>query len=97
MRDRILASPARNGLVAVLGEFLGTFMFLLFGFISAQTTVLNTRALDLDTSPEVATLAPLRLLYIAIAFGTALAVNVWIFYRVTGGMFNPAVSHDNTL
>lgn len=30
--------------------------------------------------------------YIAASFGFALAVNVWIFCRVSGGLFNPAVS-----
>jgi aquaporin related protein len=38
-----------------------------------------------------APLFPFSLMYIAASFGTALAVNVWVFYRVTGGLFNPAV------
>lgn len=78
---------------AVLGEFIGTFMFLFCGFVGVQTTVLNTPALDSgDKSPDIATLVPLRFLYISFAFGVGLAVNVWVFYRVSGGMFNPAVS-----
>jgi len=32
------------------------------------------------------------LLFAATSFGVSLAVNAWIFYRVTGGLFNPAVS-----
>lgn len=32
-----------------------------------------------------------RLMYISVAFGLALLVNAWIFYRVSGGLFNPAV------
>jgi len=32
------------------------------------------------------------LLYVALAFGFSLAVNVWIFYRISGGIFNPAVT-----
>jgi aquaporin related protein len=36
-------------------------------------------------------LRPFSLMYVAASFGAALAVNVWVFYRVTGGMFNPAV------
>lgn len=31
-------------------------------------------------------------LYIALSFGFSLAVNAWIFFRVSGGLFNPAVS-----
>ena len=34
---------------------------------------------------------PSILLYVALSFGFSLAVNVWIFFRVSGGMFNPAV------
>lgn len=33
-----------------------------------------------------------QLLYISLAFGFSLAVNVSIFARVSGGLFNPAVS-----
>jgi len=32
------------------------------------------------------------LLYVALAFGISLAVNVWVFYRISGGIFNPAVT-----
>ena len=31
-------------------------------------------------------------LYISLSFGFSLAVNAWIFFRVSGGLFNPAVS-----
>lgn len=31
-------------------------------------------------------------MYIALSFGFSLMVNVWIFYRISGGLFNPAVS-----
>jgi glycerol uptake facilitator-like aquaporin len=31
-------------------------------------------------------------LYRALSFGFSLAVNAWIFFRVSGGLFNPAVS-----
>jgi aquaporin related protein len=33
-----------------------------------------------------------NLLYIALSFGFSLAINAWIFFRVSGGLFNPAVS-----
>lgn len=35
---------------------------------------------------------PSQLLYIALSFGFSLCVNAWIFFRVSGGLFNPAVS-----
>ena len=31
-------------------------------------------------------------LFISMSFGFSLAVTAWIFFRVTGGLFNPAVS-----
>jgi aquaporin related protein len=31
-------------------------------------------------------------LYISIIFGFSLMVNVWIFFRISGGLFNPAVT-----
>ncbi|PNY25356.1 Aquaporin-1 [Tolypocladium capitatum] len=86
-RDHPLPSSARNALTVVVGEFCGTFMFLLLAFTGAQT------ALDTNSPGDPsAPLLPFSLLYIAASFGTALAVNVWIFFRVTGGMFNPAVT-----
>jgi aquaporin related protein len=32
------------------------------------------------------------LLYIALSFAVPLMVNVWLFYRVSGGLFNPALT-----
>lgn len=40
---------------------------------------------------------PAQLLYISLCFGFSLAVNAWIFFRVSGGLFNPAVSSDSIL
>lgn len=62
-------------------------MFLMLAFIGAQAA-LETNNADNPSAP----LEPATLLYIAASFGSSLAVNVWVFYRVTGGMFNPAVS-----
>ncbi|TXT11248.1 hypothetical protein VHUM_01999 [Vanrija humicola] len=33
-----------------------------------------------------------NLLYIALIFGASLAANVWCFFRISGGLFNPAVT-----
>lgn len=68
-------------LVATTGEFVGTFLFLLFAF--GGTNVANTFP-DSDT--------PARLLYISLSFGLSLAVNAWVFFRVSGAMLNPAVA-----
>ncbi|KAL6901389.1 aquaporin-like protein [Trichoderma evansii] len=79
-----LSERYEKALVICVGEFCGTFMFLLLSFMGAQVA--------LDNNPTGQKLDPATLLYIASSFGTALAVNVWVFYRVTGGMFNPAVT-----
>jgi aquaporin related protein len=82
-----MPEEARNILVVIIGEFCGTFMFLLLSYIGAQTAIKTNAPLNPD-----APLLPFSLMYIASSFGGAIAVNVWIFYRVTGGMFNPAVT-----
>ncbi|KAA8575945.1 hypothetical protein EYC84_006110 [Monilinia fructicola] len=35
---------------------------------------------------------PAQLLYSALCFGFSLAVNAWVFFRISGGLFNPAVT-----
>jgi aquaporin rerated protein, other eukaryote len=76
---------ARVDSVAFLAEFTGTFLFLFFALASAQA------ANSLVTSDSDVGLSAIRLFYIAAAFGCSVAINVWLFYRVSGGMFNPAV------
>lgn len=67
-------------------------MFLFFAF--AGTQVANSSAsssgnqsTELPQGPN-----PTILLYISLAFAFSLTVNAWIFFRVSGGLFNPAVS-----
>jgi len=74
----------KNYIIAAVGEFLGTFLFLFFAF----TAVECVRSAEDDKSK----LPQIMVLYIALAFGFSLAVNVWIFYRISGGIFNPAVT-----
>ncbi|KAF2022154.1 aquaporin-like protein [Aaosphaeria arxii CBS 175.79] len=80
-----LPNRVRHIIISMLGEFVGTFLFLFFAF--AGTQVANTPPGEAGSPPSVATL-----LYISLAFGFSLAVNVWIFFRISGGLFNPAVS-----
>src|ERR1700761_1310908 len=76
-----LNDTVRNHFVACCGEFIGTFFFLFFALSGTQ--VANTHG---DDHEELS-----RLLYISIAFGFSLAVNAWVWFRVSGGLFNPAV------
>lgn len=65
---------------------MGTFLFLFFAFAGAQ--VANEADSNLGNSaPSIGTL-----LYISLAFGFSLAVTAWVFFRISGGLFNPAVT-----
>ncbi|KAK6850127.1 aquaporin [Apiospora arundinis] len=76
----------KNHLVAMLSEFVGTFMFLFFAF--GGTNAVNTA----PTSGEPLNANPAKLLYISLCFGMSLMVNAWVFFRISGGLFNPAVT-----
>ncbi|GME28761.1 Major intrinsic protein [Neofusicoccum parvum] len=81
-----LPNKIRNHFIAMLGEFVGTFLFLFFAFSATQ--IANTVA----KSSTSGTPNTSDLLFISLAFGFSLAVNVWAFFRISGGLFNPAVT-----
>ncbi|WQF85302.1 Putative major intrinsic protein [Colletotrichum destructivum] len=74
-------------LVAASGEFVGTFFFLFFGYAGQIMVVLQ----GADAAPD-GSLSSQGVVFIALTYGFSLLVNVWTFYRVSGGLFNPAVS-----
>ena len=76
----------RGHLIAMLSEFIGTTMFLWFAFAGTQAASL--------LSPGAMTVE--RLLFICFSFGISLLVVVWANYRVSGGLFNPAVSYSSS-
>ncbi|KAI4159648.1 MAG: hypothetical protein LQ342_006415 [Letrouitia transgressa] len=78
-----LSKTMRGHIVAMTGEFVGTVMFLYFAF--AATQIANNIIPPAEPSLD-------RLLFISLAFGFSLAVTAWVFYRVSGGLFNPAVT-----
>ncbi|PYH97138.1 aquaporin-like protein [Aspergillus ellipticus CBS 707.79] len=80
-----LADTSRNNFIAVVGEFVGTFLFLFFAFAGTQAA--NTPKPAAGAPPNTS-----NLLYSSLCFGFSLMVNVWAFYRVTGGLFNPSVT-----
>ncbi|KZT29792.1 aquaporin-like protein [Neolentinus lepideus HHB14362 ss-1] len=70
----------RDDCSAALIEFIGTTFFLLLGFGGIQAAASSP-----SSNVE-------HVLYIALAMGLSLTVTAWLFYRVTGGLFNPNVS-----
>ncbi|KAF7194624.1 Aquaporin-1 [Pseudocercospora fuligena] len=77
----------RNHFVACTGEFVGTYLFLLFAFLGHSTAVYQASATGPDGLHTNETL-----MYIALSYGFSLLVNAWTMYRVSGGLFNPAVT-----
>jgi aquaporin related protein len=88
-------SGLKEHFVATLAEFVGTVMFLFFAFAGTQVANINASnptAAAASTTPTSEGFSPIVLTYIALSFGFSLMVNVWIFYRISGGLFNPAVT-----
>ncbi|KKY27144.1 putative major intrinsic protein [Diplodia seriata] len=81
-----MPTRARNHFIAVLGEFVGTFSFLFFALSAAQVANATVASSDAGTATTS------DLLFIALGFGFSLAANIWVFFRISGGLFNPAVT-----
>ncbi|KAI4599567.1 hypothetical protein KJ359_002014 [Pestalotiopsis sp. 9143b] len=91
--EYLMDTKFKDDAVAALGEFVGTTMFLFFAFIG--TGVANIPAgtgADNSTTLGATGFDVGAQTYIALCFGFSLMVNAWIFYRISGGLFNPAVT-----
>lgn len=90
---RKLPPSARGHIVAIIGELVGTISFLFFAFGGTQVANVSSNP---NTGTTVITKVeqknPAQLLYISLSFGFSLAANAWVFFRISGGLFNPAVS-----
>lgn len=81
----------------MIGEFVGTVLFMIFALggtnvaLTPSTNLTGATVAGQDDS-QASAVNTSNLLYIALSFGFSLAVNAWIFFRVSGGLFNPAVS-----
>lgn len=73
-------------LVAASGEFVGTFFFLYFAYAGNLMALLQAPYLASNGG-----LASTTDVWISFAYGFSLLINVWAFYRISGGLFNPAV------
>ncbi|KAI5244063.1 aquaporin [Aureobasidium subglaciale] len=87
---RALTLASRNHFIAMCGEFVGTVLFLYFALSGAQVA----NSVNTSSGQSIAETGsnPQQLQYIALSFGFSLAVNAWVFFRISGGLFNPAVT-----
>ncbi len=83
-------NPVRNHFIAMAGEFAVTFLFLFFAFTGTQVANSQTQGSVSTTIAQGSN--PAQLLYISLCFGFSLGVNACVFFRISGGLFNPAVT-----
>ncbi|EPT01266.1 hypothetical protein FOMPIDRAFT_135797, partial [Fomitopsis schrenkii] len=76
----------RSDVKAAVLEFIGTVFFLSLAFGGIQAA--EAEMLGSPSPPSIL----LHDLYISFAIGFSLLVAVWIFYRASGGVFNPNIS-----
>ncbi|KAK0730157.1 aquaporin-like protein [Lasiosphaeris hirsuta] len=74
-------------LVAAVGEFAGTFLFLYFSYAGnlMAASLAPTAAPGGGKSSET-------VIFISLTYSLSLLVTVWAFYRISGGIFNPAIT-----
>jgi hypothetical protein len=89
-------AEAKRGLVVMAGEFLGTVVFLFFGFAGMQVASGFSSGLveATGTTKDAATasLGLQNLLFVSLSFGLSLTVSIWVFTPLSPGLFNPVVS-----
>src|SRR5271156_2003047 len=64
------------------------FLFLSFG----GTHIANLQGATITAANGEKFIDTSNLMFISLAFGLSLIINVWIFFRVSGALFNPAIS-----
>ncbi|KAG8723859.1 hypothetical protein FRC09_001438 [Ceratobasidium sp. 395] len=75
-----------NDLRAAAMELVGTTFWLMLALGGVQTAAWTNQ-----NNPRQA-FSILQLIYSSISMGLSLLVSVWLFFRVTGGLFNPNVT-----
>lgn len=84
-RTSSLFANIKQDLRGALLEFIGTFFFFSIGFGTVQA-ITSAGSVD-PPAPHI-----LNVFVAASSFGFGLAASAWLFYRVTGGLFNPNVT-----
>jgi aquaporin related protein len=86
METATLFENISEDLMAACLEFIGTTFFLLFGLGGIQAAT----AENLTSERHASNIQ--QVLYISTCMGFSLLVSAWLFFRITGGLFNPNVS-----
>lgn len=71
----LLPTKFKGHIVACAGEFVGTFLFLLFA--EGGTNVVNTAPKEGANATADLAANPAKILFISLCFGMSLAVNAW--------------------
>ncbi|KAL6161445.1 Aquaporin-1 [Exserohilum turcicum] len=86
-----LPLPISTRLISMLSEFVGTFLFMLIG-LGGNSTITNDTAVELQYEGGKTSADPDKVLVIAVSCGASITVNASTFFRISGGLFNPAVT-----
>jgi aquaporin rerated protein, other eukaryote len=81
--------PSHLMLMNQVGEYVGTTMFLFMAFGGTHIANLPGAAVTTTSGTLIDTS---NLTFISISFGLALIVNIWLFFRISGALFNPAIT-----
>ena len=84
-REKLFAT-FKDDIQAALLEFVGTTVFLMLAFGGVQATMSE------QADSGASGLGVSRVMYISLSFGLSLLISAWLFFRVTGGLFNPNVT-----
>jgi len=81
-RDKV-PTNVKHHIITAMSEFVGTFLFIFTGLGGTSA------AISLSSNDPT---SPIKYLFIAASWGVSAAVNAWVFFRISGGLFNPAVT-----
>jgi len=79
----------KDDCLAAILEFIGTTFFLVLGFGGIQASSDASRS---SSSASSSSSVIEQVLYISTCMGLSLLVSAWLFFRVTGSLFNPNIS-----
>jgi len=85
----------KNDLAAAGFEFCGTITFLLLGLGPIQSAGISKSLYPASAGTDAGPTPPLsidQMMYASAGLGLGLLVAAWLFFRVTGALFNPNIS-----